>query len=115
MWEQLLPPDKRGLPPRSTVQKATLGSTRDGGTRAQHTRIRSGSTSVEPRKSFFVFVFFSLDTPTHDGGGWEEGARKRWEGLVGKETFGSRSVQHCIQLVCQVVKHAADVVQDGDR
>lgn len=32
-----------------------------------------------------------------------------------KEMFGSRSVQHCIQLVCQVVKHAADVVQDGDR
>lgn len=26
---------------------------------------------------------------------------------------GRRSVQHCIQLVGQVVKHAADVVQDG--
>lgn len=27
---------------------------------------------------------------------------------------GHGSVEHRIQLVCQVVKHAADVVQDGD-
>lgn len=36
------------------------------------------------------------------GGGWMGDA-------------GRRSVQHCVQLVCQVVKHAADVVQDGHR
>lgn len=28
--------------------------------------------------------------------------------------MGRRSVEHCVQLVCQVVKHAADVIQDGD-
>lgn len=39
---------------------------------------------------------------------------RRGKGLVGKWDACSRSVQHRIQLVCQVVKHAANVVQDGD-
>lgn len=38
-----------------------------------------------------------------------EGKRACW-----RRDVGSGSVEHCIQLVCQVVKHAADVVQDGD-
>lgn len=44
-----------------------------------------------------------LCTPTHDEG---EGGKD----LVGKSMWTGRSVQHCVQLVRQVVKHAADIV-----
>lgn len=65
------------------------------------TRTHFLSTSIESQESFF-------DTPTHDGE--ERGGRACWERDV-----DGRSVQHCIQLVRQVVKHGADVVQDGHR
>lgn len=41
----------------------------------------------------------------------EEREGEGGQGLMGDA--GRRSVQHCIQLVGQVIKHAADVVQDG--
>lgn len=87
MWEQLLPPDKRGLPPQSTVQKATPGSARDGGTRAQHTRIRSRSTSVEPRKSL-VFFFPLTHLRMMEGGGKRERERDG-KGLLGRRRLAA--------------------------
>lgn len=49
------------------------------------------------------------------GEGERRGGREGGRGFVGDETLAGGSVQHCVQLVGQVVKHAADVVQDGDR
>lgn len=86
------------FPPVHTVQ-GYARSVPAGGTYARTHETHAKSTSVKHQESF-------LHTPTHDGG--EEGGEG---GLVGDA--GRRSVQHCIQLVCQVVKHAADVVQDG--
>lgn len=56
-------------------------------------------------------VFFTHLRMTEERGkGWGGGGGGV-QGLMGDA--GRRSVQHCIQLVGQVVKHAADVVQDG--
>lgn len=54
------------------------------------------SDSMEPWESFLVHMI---------------GGRER---VCWKHEIGRRSVEHCIQLVCQVVKHAADVIQDGN-
>lgn len=43
-------------------------------------------------------------------GRWEKGERPCWRKDVGK-----KSIKHRIQLVCQVVEHAADVIQDRHR
>lgn len=73
MWEQLLPPDKRGLPPRFTVQKATLGSARDGGTRAQHTHTLWEHQRRASEEFFFVCFFFPLiHLRMMEGGGKRE-------------------------------------------
>lgn len=128
VWEQLLPPDRKkreedSFPSLVDLCKSYMKKRpRRKGHTLCTTRAHSQSIGVEPQKSFFfsppprfVCVFFLFfDTPTHDVGGREERGKKtarvgRW-----KEMFGSRSVQHGVQLVCQVVKHAADVVQDGD-
>lgn len=66
-------------------------------------------THALQRASISTWESFLL-TPTQDVAGGVGGERPCWRKDVGK-----KSIKHRIQLVCQVVKHAADVVQDRDR
>lgn len=68
-----------------------------------HAHTLSRSASIEALGEFFLRHLHMME-------GREKGGGACW-----KRDDGRRSVQHCVQLVCQVVKHAADVVQDGDR
>lgn len=88
----------RGLPSSTycTRLREKRSSWRDIRSDTQTRTLRAPALSIER-------VFFTHLRMVEE----REGGR----GLMGDA--GRRSVQHCIQLVGQVVKHAADVVQDG--